>query len=191
MPKGGFRPGSGRKPNSGYYREKTVVRRIPLSVSAAFDTYIDSLKSGVSLCLKEVFLVQETSIRLPLFSNKVAAGAPFPADEDIDSYLDLSAQLISKPATTFFVRVSGESMVLAGINDGDILVVDRSIEAKNGSIVIAVLNSELTVKRLSLEGDKCYLKPENTSYEPIEVTAEMDFYIWGVVTSVIHQFVKL
>jgi DNA polymerase V len=82
-------------------------------------------------------------------------------------------------------------MVLAGINDGDILIVDRSLEAKSGSIVIAVLNGELTVKRLKLDKGKCYLKPENDSFEPIEVAPEMDFSIWGVVTSVIHQFVKV
>jgi DNA polymerase V len=79
-------------------------------------------------------------------------------------------------------------MILAGINDGDILIVDRSIQAKNGSIVIAVLNSELTVKRLKLEEGRCYLVPENDIYHAIEVTTDMDFIVWGVVTSVIHQF---
>lgn len=191
MSRGGFRPGAGRKSNSGPFGEKTVVRRIPVSVSVAFDTYIDSLKAGGDQRLEDAFQRQGIPVKLPLFSNKVAAGYPSPAEGDIESYLDLNTHLIPKPATSFCVRVSGDSMMLVGINDGDILIVDRSIEAKNGSIVIAVLNSELTVKRLSIEMGRFYLKPENNSYDPIEITAEMDFYIWGVVTSVIHQFEKV
>ena len=191
MSRGGLRPGAGRKSNSGLFGEKTVARRIPASISEAFDTCMSSLKAGMHHSLEEVFLVQETSMELPIFSSRVAAGRPFPVDSDVDSYLDLNTHLISKPASTFFLKVSGDSMVLAGINDGDILVVDRSLEAKNDSIVIAVLNGELTVKRLNIEQGKCYLKPENDTYEPIEVTDEMDFCIWGVVTSVIHQFVKV
>lgn len=191
MSRGGFRPGAGRKSNTGAFGEKTVVRRIPVSISAIFDTYIQSLKSDRGISLESVFYREDSSIKLPLFSNKVAAGYPSPAEEDIESYLDLNTHLIPKPATSFCVKVSGDSMILAGINDGDILVVDRSLEAKNGSIVIAVLNSELTVKRLSIEAGRCYLKPENNAYEPIEITAEMDFYIWGIVTSVIHQFEKV
>ena len=168
-----------------------MVRRIPFSISAVFDTYIQSLKSGSGVSFERTFYREEISVSLPLFSNKVPAGFPSPAEGDIESYLDLNKHLIPKPASTFFVRVSGDSMVLAGINDGDILVVDRSLEAKNGSIVIAVLNGELTVKRLKLEEGRCYLKPENDSYEKIKVTPEMDFSIWGVVTSVIHQFEKV
>jgi len=191
MSRGGFRPGAGRKENSGPFGEKTVVRRIPVSVSAVFDTYIQSLKAASGASFDSVFYREEISVTLPLFSNKVPAGFPSPAEGDIESYLDLNKHLIPKPATSFFVKVSGDSMILAGINDGDILVVDRSLEARNGSIVIAVLNGELTVKRLKLEAARCYLKPENDVFEPIEVTSEMDFSIWGVVTSVIHQLEKV
>lgn len=191
MSRGGVRPGAGRKANSGVFREKTVVRRIPVSISAVFDTYIQSLKTGGGMLLESVFYREEVSVSLPLFSSKVAAGFPVPAEDDVETYLDLNTHLISKPSATFLVKVSGDSMILAGINDGDILVVDRSIEPKNGSIVIAVLNSELTVKRLHLEKGRCYLKPENDAYQPIEVESEMTFSIWGVVTSVIHQFEKI
>lgn len=193
MPRGGLRNGAGRKINSGPFKEKTVARRIPLSIATQFDSYCELLKQGttplkIAEILEDIFMVHPSSIKLPFFSSKVAAGLPFAADENIDSYLDLNSHLISKPTTSFFVRVSGDSMILAGINDGDILIVDRSLEAKNGSIVIAVLNSELTVKRLRLEKDGCYLIPENAAYQPIEITCEMDFIVWGVVTSVIHQF---
>ena len=180
MSRGGLRPGAGRKSNSAPFGEKTVVRRIPASISEAFDTCMSSLKAGVFHSLEEIFLVQETAMELPLFSSKVAAGFPSPAESEIDSYLDLNTHLISKPTSTFFLKVSGNSMVLAGINDDDILVVDRSLEAKNDSIVIAVLNGELTVKRLNIEQGKCYLKPENDAYEPIEITEEMDFCIGGL-----------
>jgi len=162
-------------------------------MAEALDSYCELLKQNksvvkISKTLEEFFMVEQTSLNLPFFSSKVAAGVPFAADENIDSYLDLNTHLVSKPTTTFFVKVSGDSMILAGINDGDILIVDRSIVAKNGSIVIAVLNSELSVKTLKLGEGSCYLMPENPSYDPIEITSEMDFIVWGVVTSVIHQF---
>ena len=193
MSRGGFRQGAGRKQNSGPFKEKTVARRIPLSLAEHLDSYCERLKAGkdvlsVSQVVDQFFMVNPSRLTLPFFSSKVAAGLPFEADENIDSYLDLNSHLISKPTTTFFVKVSGDSMILAGINDGDILIVDRSLEAKNGSIVIAVLNSELTVKRLKVDGKGCYLIPENHDYRPIEITSEMNFIIWGVVTSVIHQF---
>lgn len=193
MSRGGFRPGAGRKENSGPFQEKTVVRRIPLSIATRLDSYCQLLKTEkcslkAADVLDDIFMVASSSMVLPFFSSKVAAGVPFAADENIDSYLDLNAHLISKPTTSFFVKVSGDSMILAGINDGDILIVDRSLQAKNGSIVIAVLNSELTVKRLKLEEGRCYLIPENDTYNAIEVTTDMDFIVWGVVTSVIHQF---
>lgn len=193
MSRGGFRIGAGRKQNSGPFKEKTVARRLPLSIATQLDSYCQLLKEGksalkISEILDDIFMVRQSCVKLPFFSSKVAAGVPFAADENIDSYMDLNSHLISKPSTSFFVTVSGDSMILAGINDGDILIVDRSLEAKNGSIVIAVLNSELTVKRLHLEGESCYLIPENDAYQPIEITAEMDFIVWGVVTSVIHQF---
>jgi DNA polymerase V len=100
---------------------------------------------------------------------------------------DLNKQLVKHPTATFFVRVTGDSMIDAGIHSGDTLIVDRSLEPKNGSIVIAVLNGELTVKRLSKESNKLYLMPENQNYDPIEILEETQFEIWGVVTNVIHS----
>jgi len=124
--------------------------------------------------------------RLPLFQCAVMAGFPSPADDEKEGELDLNELLIKHPAATFFVRVSGSSMIRAGIHHNDILIVDRSLEAVHGKIIIASLQGELTVKRLCLEGKK-QLIAENDLYAPIEITDEMDFHIWGVVTSVIHQ----
>ena len=133
-------------------------------------------------------LDQKTKVVRPLFSCGVSAGFPSPADDYIDRKLDLNELLIANPAATFFVRAAGDSMTGAGINNGDILIVDRSLEASNGKIVIAILNGELTVKRLLQTTTSCKLVAENPNYPAFEINEESDFQIWGVVTSVIHQF---
>jgi len=127
-----------------------------------------------------------TSVKLPLYLSRIKAGFPSPADNYIEKELDLNEYLIKHPAATFFVRVEGNSMIDAGIHSGDILIVDKSLEAKNNKIVIAVVNGELTVKRIKKADKKVYLVPENDSYPPIEIKDDMDFVIWGVVTNVIH-----
>lgn len=123
---------------------------------------------------------------LPFYVSSIAAGFPSPAEDEIAEALDLNALVIKRPAATFFLRVSGSSMINAGIHDGDIVVVDRSLKPKDGKIVIAVLNGELTVKRLKLKGKKMQLVAENPSFAPIEVSEYADFRVWGVVTFVIH-----
>jgi DNA polymerase V len=124
---------------------------------------------------------------LPLFLESVSAGFPSPADDYMEDKLDLNDLLIKNPASTFFVRVVGDSMIDAGINSEDILVVDRSLDPKDGSVVIAVINGDLTVKRLSYINGKIYLVPENKHFKQIEITKEMSFEVWGVVRSVIHS----
>jgi len=124
---------------------------------------------------------------LPLFSGKVAAGFPSPADDYIEKNLDLNELLVHKPAATFFVRAQGESMLGAGIHPNDILVVDRSIEAVPGKIVVCALNGELTVKRLERDNEQWQLKAENPAYADILIHDELDMVIWGVVTNVIHS----
>jgi DNA polymerase V len=123
---------------------------------------------------------------LDLYQQPVSAGFPSPAEDYVEGKLDLNLHLIKNPAATFYVRVSGDSMIGAGVHSGDLLVVDRSLDAASGRIVIAVLNGELTVKRISFEGDRLILKAENDGYPPIEVMEPQELCIWGVVTSVIH-----
>lgn len=125
--------------------------------------------------------------KLPIFLESVKAGFPSPADDFIDKHLDLNDYLIKHPVATFFVRVTGDSMINAGIYSGDILIVDRSLEANNGSIVVAVINGDLTVKRLKKESNRVTLLPENAEYKPIQIMPEDEFSVWGVVTSVIHK----
>lgn len=124
---------------------------------------------------------------LPLFSSRVSAGFPSPADDFLERKLDLNEHLIKHPAATFFVRATGDSMIGAGIHSGDLLVVDRSLTPRNDHIVIAVLEGELTVKRLCQKAGRVFLVAENKEYKPIEVTEENNFNVWGVVTSVIHD----
>ncbi len=130
--------------------------------------------------------IQDARYSLPLFQNPVTAGFPSPAEDEIEKKLDLNELLIKHPSATFFLRVSGASMIKAGIHDNDILIVDRSLEPTHGKIVVAAVNGELTVKRLHLEKNRVFLLAENDVYRPIEITEGIELHIWGVVTSVIH-----
>ena len=123
----------------------------------------------------------------PLLSSLISAGFPSMAEDYIDRALDLNELLIAHPAATFFVRVSGDSMTGAGIFPDDILIVDKALTPSTNKIVIARINDEFTVKRLVKEVDRVILYPENDQYEPMVITAEMDFEVWGVVTCVIHR----
>ena len=127
------------------------------------------------------------SMPLPFFDVGVAAGFPSPADDFIEHSLDLHELLIDHPAATFFVRVEGDSMQGAGMQSGDILIVDRSLTPQNGKIVVALVNGEFTVKRLKIERQKIYLVAENPRYSTIEVADESDFQVWGVVTYAIRS----
>lgn len=128
-----------------------------------------------------------SSNAVPFYSSTVRAGFPSPADDYIEDNLDLSQYLIKRPAATFIVRVSGDSMIKAGIFPGSLLVVDRSIKPTDGKIVIAALVGDLTVKRLSIKSNSVKLIAENDDYAPISITGDLDMVIWGVVTSVIQE----
>lgn len=127
-----------------------------------------------------------TRYKLPVFLGRLPAGFPSPADDYIEGKLDLNRHLIKHPAATFFVRVTGDSMLDAGIHSSDILIVDRSLEAIDGNVIVAALDGELTVKRLYKRNNVLRLLPANKNYQPIEIQAQQSFEIWGVVTNVIH-----
>ena len=136
-----------------------------------------------------IFRLQSSpGFRIPLFINKVPAGFPSPADDYLENQIDLNEHLVKRPASTFMVRVKGDSMVNAGILNGDILIVDRSVKAAYGKIIVAILNGNFTVKRLTKQGNKTFLFPENPNYQPIEITEAHEFEVWGVVLHAIHQF---
>jgi DNA polymerase V len=151
------------------------------------DTPNQSIHAAFASPAFDCFIPQISSLfSLDLYQQPVSAGFPSPAEDYIEGKLDLNLHLIKNPAATFYVRVSGDSMTGAGIHSGDLLVVDRSLNPISGCIVIAVLNGELTVKRLCREGDRLVLNAENDSYPPIEVMEPQELSIWGVATSVIH-----
>ncbi|MFN3306077.1 MAG: LexA family protein [Candidatus Kapaibacteriota bacterium] len=129
----------------------------------------------------------ETKLDINIAGFSVPAGFPSPADDYLEPKLDLNQLLIKHPSATFFVRVQGESMINAGIHNGDILIVDRALEPKNGDIAVCVVDGEFTVKRLQIIENELYLAPENGNFNPIKVTEFQDFKVWGVVTFVIHK----
>ena len=139
-----------------------------------------TLKSGGSV--KEIWSADISKhLELPFFDTKIQAGFPSPAEDHMEQRLDLNSLVIENPSATFFVRVAGESMKDVGINDGDILVVDRSIEKWENRIVVAVIDSEFTIKRFTRQNEIVVLKAENSEYPPINITSETDFSVWGVV----------
>jgi DNA polymerase V len=149
------------------------------------------LKLGGLEILGPVEPESASHIALPLYLAGVQAGFPSPADDFIDKRLDLNEHLIQHPAATFFVRAAGDSMLGAGIHDGDLLIVDRAVEAQVGKTIIAAVHGELTVKRLERRGERMLLAPANPDYPPIDVTEGVNggegFEIWGVVTHVVHK----
>ena len=126
--------------------------------------------------------------RIPLFNDSVSAGFPSPADDYTEENIDLNEHLISNPFSTFFLRVKGESMINAGIKDKDLIIVDKSLIAKPGNIVIAMIDGEFTIKRLSIKNDELYLKAENHNYPDFSFKNHIDVQIWGVVIYSIHSY---
>ena len=127
----------------------------------------------------------ETELALPFISTGISAGFPSPALDFIDLSIDLNKDLIKHPSATFYGRVKGVSMQDAGINDGDLLVIDRSLEPKDNKIAVCYIDGEFTIKRIQLKNNSCLLMPANEKYKPIIVNSDNDFLIWGIVVHVI------
>jgi DNA polymerase V len=127
------------------------------------------------------------ALRRPLFLSRVEAGFPSPADDYIETTLDLNDLLIKRESSTFFVRASGGSMTEAGIHDGDVMIVDRAVEPEDGSVVVAALDGDLTVKRYRIFSGQPYLMPESDGHDPIPVKAGQELVVWGVVKHVVHE----
>ena len=127
-------------------------------------------------------------VKVPLLSDSISAGFPSPADDYTEENIDLNEHLISNPFSTFFLRVKGDSMINAGIKDKDLIIVDKSLTAKPGDIIIAMIDGEFTVKRLSIKNNKLYLKAENQNYPDFIFQNHIDVQIWGVVIYSIHSY---
>lgn len=198
---GGTRVGAGRKKGSSPLGETTKVIRVPESKAQSIKDWlreealitskqkdIDHLNARLETSADIFMPMDNTTVKVPIYLHKVVAGFPSPAEDYIESTLDLNEKLIQDKNATFILKVQGDSMKNVGIFEGDLLIVDRSIRPTHGKIVIAALNGELTVKRLSLTSKGTFLVPENDAYPVIKVSEESEFMIWGVVTSTIHQF---
>jgi DNA polymerase V len=133
--------------------------------------------------INKISLKKDTKIQF--FSEGISAGFPSPAQDFLDSSIDLNKELIKNSASTFYGKVKGNSMIEANLNDGDLLIIDKSIEPSTNKIAICFIDGEFTVKRIKIESDIIWLIAENKNYKPIKVTAENDFLIWGIVTYVI------
>jgi DNA polymerase V len=127
----------------------------------------------------------ESDIQIAYSHEMVSAGFPSPADDFLETKIDLNKELSKNPLATFYVKVKGNSMIDSGINDKDVLVVDRSLEPKNNKIAICFIDGEFTVKRIKLEKGVLYLMPENKNYSPLKITENNQFMIWGIVTYII------
>lgn len=129
----------------------------------------------------------ESSLELPYVDDGISAGFPSPALDFIDLSIDLNRHLIKHPSATFYGRAKGDSLKNAGISNGDLLIIDRSIEPTNGKIAVCFIDGEFTAKRIEISKKEIWLIPENENYSPIRVTEENNFLIWGIITHVVKS----
>ena len=127
-------------------------------------------------------------VKIPLLSDSISAGFPSPADDYTEENIDLNEHLISNPFSTFSLRVKGDSMINSGIKDKDLIIVDKSLTAKPGNIIIAMIDGEFTIKKLSIKNNELYLKAENHNYPDFSFNDHIDIQIWGVVIYSIHSY---
>lgn len=191
---GGKRPGAGRKTKFG---EPTTLIRVPESARPVVIDFLSELalkrqaeaqEPKWPAHLKPVRLAENpTAFKVPLFAHSVRAGFPSPADDYVADTLDLNDHLMPRKEASFLLRAKGDSMIGAGIHDGDILIIDRSITPTDGRVVIATLDGQFTVKTLEKKRGRIRLLPANPEFSPIDIKDEQELQIWGVVTNVIHS----
>jgi DNA polymerase V len=138
-------------------------------------------QTSVDIC----HAITQTALSLPCTDSRISAGFPSPAMDFTDKTIDLNEYLIKHPAATFFGRVKGDSLKNAGIEDGDLLIIDRSLEPMNGKIAVCYLDGEFTAKRIKKHREEVWLMPENENYPPIKMQPGNELIIWGIVTYVI------
>ena len=180
---GSNRVGPGRPKGTGKYKEPTKPIRVPRSFIPTLEELLLHQKQA-----GQFYQADFQARGIPLYGARIAAGSPSLSDDFIEEYVNFNQYLVHHPLSTFCVRVRGDSMSGAGIYEDDILIVDQSLKAVDQTIVVATLDSELTVKRLALKSEKIELLPENPRYEPIEISPDTNFKILGVVLHVIRSF---
>lgn len=181
---GGLRSGAGRKSK---YGEPSTSVRVPASLKPGLQQLLSQPAFQWSNLAPIALAEHLSAFKVPLFGSVVRAGFPSPADDYVADTLDLNEHLMPRREATFLLRAQGESMVGVGIHDGDILVVDRSLNATHGRVVIAAVDGQFTVKTLEKKRGRIRLMPANPEFPPIEIQSEQELQIWGVVTNVIHS----
>ena len=186
---GGARPGAGRKPG-GPFGEPTQQIRVPVSQLDTVVAYLDAYRQPAIAERPRPVIAEPSPIQLISIAQRIPAGWPSPAADYLDDTIDLNAELIipGHADATFVLRVSGWSMMLAGIMDADRIVVDRALDPQKGDIVVAVINNDLTVKRLGEIDGQVALIPENPHFQPIVMKEGDELVIWGVVTHCLRSF---
>lgn len=194
MTRGGKRPNSGPKSSMSPYGEKTSVIRVPTSIKSDVLVYLEAYKKKTKVAGAEPDMLQALpnppALARPIYSGKVTAGQsrfPSPAQDYEQKFLDLNDRYVTNPTSTFFFQVKGDSMTGAGIYEGAVLIVDRAIQPKSSSIVIADVDGELMVKRFYKNGSVVKLLSENPAHAEITLSEGQELVIFGVVTYVIHQ----
>lgn len=194
---GGLRPGSGRKEGTGKFKEPTDVIRVPTSQKPVIIDFLAEYRRNKltnKSAVEQVFEYPTKSgkkLFRPLFSSKVPAGFPSPADDHIEAELDINDFLVDQPEATFYNTVTSTSMIDLGILPGDKVVVNRARDPKVGDIIVALLDGEFTIKRLGKsKSGRPILYPHNAAsgLKPIRIKDESDFVIWGVVTGLFKRF---
>jgi DNA polymerase V len=195
MPKGGFRPGAGRPAGTGsrYPGEATRTMRVPENAVPTIVSYLGQyrLQLLAAQVPSEAVMVEPPELLLGEVSVRVPAGAAMPADDDVDMSVDLNRLMIRRADKTRIFTVEGDSMDLAGIGEGDKLIVDCGLEARDGDIVIAIILADgHTVKRLSLKGERPKLVPESSNpiHQVREIRDDEEWMVWGVVTGLVKRF---
>jgi DNA polymerase V len=150
-----------------------IMKLSDLNITNAIELYVPDYSSA---------------IEVPFFDVGISAGFPSPADDFIELTIDLNKEFIKNKDTTYFAKVKGHSMKNVGINDGDLLIIDKSLEPQNNKIAVCQIDGEFTVKRIKIEKDSIWLIAENEDYKPIKVTPENNFMIWGIVIHSIKSF---
>lgn len=194
---GGTREGAGRKIGTGKFGEPTSVLRVPSSQTSVIKDFLTAYKRKKlskdldTISEFELPSLNSRVLNIPLYSSKVPAGFPSPAEEHVEKRLDPNDFLIDQEDATFFATIQGESMIDVGLLPGDKAVVDRSKTPLVGDIVVAMVNGEYTIKTLSRKKDGTpRLLPANEKFKPIEIEEGMDFEIWGVVIGSFRRFRK-
>jgi DNA polymerase V len=171
-----------------YFCTKGFFNQNPSEKGKIQDKIMQSSQLHFSSTLEIYSALTETELSLPFAENGISAGFPSPALDFVDLTIDLNRHLIKHPSSTFYGLVKGHSMRNVGINDKDLLVIDKSLEPTDNKIAVCYIDGEYTLKRIKIEKKQCWLMPENENYQPIKVNEENDFLIWGIVTYVIKSF---